>query len=180
MQSKATHELPNADVLSTVYVVLGLCDLDRRKTNYAEIEHNFFEALRIFEALVDREEHNRYRVENDIWRARIFNNLGLVSAARGQYSKAIRYNQRSCRLKLKHFEEYGLAQTTSNLAKTYIAMGELKLALAALQEVVAWMRRIPDAYICEDAILETLLTLQSNGFISITQRARARAIHYSL
>jgi tetratricopeptide (TPR) repeat protein len=179
IRSRAAHEPHNADVLSTAYVVSALCDLDRRKKNYADIEHNFLEALRIFEALIAREKHNRHRVENDIWRARIFNNLGLVSAARGYHRKAIRYYLRSCRLKRRHFEEYGLAQTTSNLAKTYTAIGKLKLALAAVREVTAWMRKIPDAYICEDAILETLTTLQSRGLISVTQRACDHAAHYS-
>lgn len=180
IMSRAAHEPHNADVLSTAYVVSALCDLDRRKKTYAEIEHNFLEALRIFEALIAREKHNRYRVENDIWRARIFNNLGLVSAARGQHSKAIRHYLRSCQLKRRHFEEYGLAQTTSNLAKTYIAIGKLKLALAAFQEVTAWMRKIPDPYICEDAILETLTALQSRRLISVTERACDHAAHYSL
>lgn len=179
INSKAANYPSNADVLSTAYVVLGLCDFDRRKTNYSEIEMNFLEGLRVFEELIKREKDNRHIVENDIWRARIFNNLGLLYGARGHHRKAIKYYLSSCRLKRKHFEEYGLAQTTSNLAKTYLTTGELTLALDCLQQVLAWMRRIPDTYICEDAIFEILYALQSKGLVKMHPKAPALASRHS-
>jgi tetratricopeptide (TPR) repeat protein len=179
INSRAANHPSNADVLSTAYVVLALCDLDRRKTNYSEIETSFLEGLRIFEELIRREKNNRHLVENDIWRARIFNNLGLLYEAKGQHRKAIQYYLRSCKLKRKHFEEYGLAQTTSNLAKTYVATNKMALALGCLQEVLAWMQKIPDSYICEDAIFEVLHALQSKALVKIKPEVAALAADYS-
>ena len=179
INSQAANDPSNADVLSTAYVVLGLCDLDRRKTNYSQIEKNFLDGLRIFEELLEREQDNRHLVENDIWRARIFNNLGLLYEAKGQHRKAIQYYLRSCKLKRKHFEEYGLAQTTSNLAKTYIAINKMALALGCLHKVLAWMQKIPDSYICEDAIFEVLDALQSKSLVEINPGVPALAANYS-
>ena len=153
--------------------------MDRRKTNYDEIQMNFLEGLRVFEELIGREKGNRHLVENDIWRARIFNNLGLLYEAKGQHRKAVQYYLRSCKLKRKHFEEYGLAQTTSNLAKTYIATGELALARGCLEQVLAWMQKIPDSYICEDAIFEVLDSLQSKGLLKMNPGVPALAADYS-
>jgi tetratricopeptide (TPR) repeat protein len=167
IKSAAARKPENGDVLSTAYVVLGLCDLDSEKGNYREIEKSFRVGLAIFEKLLAREKHSQQSVENDIWRARIFNNLGLVAAAQGRYNRAIKYYLRSCALKRRHFEEYGLAQTTSNLAKTYIAMDQLKLAADCLDQVASWMEKIPDPYICGDAILEVLQALQRRGLIKM-------------
>jgi tetratricopeptide (TPR) repeat protein len=179
MKTVAARKPENADVLSTAYVVLGLCNLDRGTKNYAETEKAFLKGLRIFEGLVAREKTSGHRVENDIWRARIFNNLGLLAEAQGRHEQAIRYYLRSCKLKQKHFEEYGLAQTTSNLAKTYLATGEFRLASDCLKNVLTWMQKIPDAYICEDAIFEILQALQSQGLLKMKSNAAASASHYS-
>ena len=61
----------------------GLIALDRSDKDYNRIEAFFKDGLRVFKEFVATEAPGKYEAENGIWRARILNNLGLVSMARG-------------------------------------------------------------------------------------------------
>lgn len=68
------------DAVSTALVECGLVALDRGETDFDKIESLFRRGLEVFEKLVAAEPAGENLAENDVWRARIFNNLGLVLA----------------------------------------------------------------------------------------------------
>jgi tetratricopeptide (TPR) repeat protein len=163
----------NADIVSTVHVEMGLCDLDRGSREFEAIEKHFMAALEVFNPVVERECGGRFAVESEIWRARIFNNLGLLYAAKGDHKKSIVYLNKSLKIKQRHHELYGRAQTLSNMAKVQISAGLLTQAAQALSQVVDIMRETPDKYICQDAIIEILAILSETRHIKI-QRGSVR------
>jgi tetratricopeptide (TPR) repeat protein len=167
LNDPAARRLTSADMVSTAHVQLGLCDLDRGSREFDIIEKHFMTGLEIFEALVKRERDNKYAVENDIWRARIFNNLGLLYAAKGDHKKSIEYFTKSLKIKARHHEQYGYAQTLSNVAKVQISSGHIKKAVLTLTRVVNIMREVPDPYICQDAVIEILFVLKATRLIKL-------------
>jgi tetratricopeptide (TPR) repeat protein len=158
-------------MVSTAHVQLGLCDLDRGSQEFDSIENHFMTALEVFNALVERECDNRYAVENDIWRARIFNNLGLFYAARGNHKESIAYFTKSLEIKERHHELYGYAQALSNVAKVQISAGHTRKAVQALSGVIDIMREVADLYICQDAVIEMLFVLKTKNYIKIQNRS---------
>jgi hypothetical protein len=159
-----------ADAVSTALVECGLVALDRGDTHVDKIESLFRRGLEVFERLVATETAGKNRAENDIWRARIFNNLGLVLAARGEYSRSIRMYERSIALKARHHERYGIAQTSANLARLQILNRKLAAAAATVSRLVDEMERIPDVYICGDAVAGCLVALSDRGYLSVRIR----------
>jgi tetratricopeptide (TPR) repeat protein len=163
------------DVVSTALVECGLVALDRGETDFDKIESLFRRGLEVFEKLVAAEPAGENLAENDIWRARIFNNLGLVLAARGEYRRSMRMYERSMALKARHHERYGIAQTSANLAKLQILNRQLTAASATLSRLVEEMKRIPDPYICGDAIAGCLGALSDRRCLPFRARNLAKA-----
>jgi hypothetical protein len=147
------------DAVSTALVQRGLVALDRGDTDFGAIEKFFRDGLQVFEELVTVEPPGKYAAENDIWRARIFNNLGLVLVVGGRCRAGVRMYGRSLRLKAKHHERYGIAQTYANLARAHILLGDMSGAKTSLKVLAGQMAQIPDAYICWDAISGCLAAL---------------------
>lgn len=176
LNDPSAKRLTSADMVSTAYVELGLCDLDRGSRDFDSIEKHFMTALEVFNALVEKEGGKRYVVENDIWRARIFNNLGLVYAAKDDHKKSIEYFMKSLKIKERHHERYGYAQTLSNVAKVQISAGHTKRAVDALSRVIDIMREVPDPYICQDAVIEMLFVLKAKHHIKIQNRSIQEAM----
>ena len=158
------------DVVSTALVQRGLISLDRGDTDFAQIETLFRQALQVFEQLVASEPPGKYEAENDIWRARIFNNLGLVLAAQGKFRASTIAYQRSLRLKAGHHDRYGMAQTYANLAKAQILAADLKAAASSTSALLRLMKQVPDAYICADGILGCLTALRDTNRIVLRKR----------
>lgn len=177
LNDPAARRLTIADMVSTAHVELGLCDLDRGIQEFDTIEKHFMTALEVFNALIERERSKKYAVENDIWRARIFNNLGLVYAAKGDHKESIAYFKKSLKIKELHHEQYGYAQTLSNMAKVQVSVGHLRLAARALSRVVNIMREMPDPYICQDGIFEILSILKATRRIKIRNRSIQDAVN---
>jgi tetratricopeptide (TPR) repeat protein len=159
------------DAVSTALVQVGLIALDRGDTDWDRIESLFRQGLQVFENLVATEPSGKYEAENDIWRARIYNNLGLVFSARGEYHKCIEFYERSLRLKSRHHELYGIAQTYGNLAKTEILVGRLPRAVAALNRIVEQLKRTPDIHICADTVSGCLTALIDKKNVSLRIRS---------
>lgn len=160
----------SADTVSTALVVLGLILLDREDPDLHKIRALFLEGLTIFEKLVASEPRGKFQAENDTWRARIFNNLGLVSAKEGKYDESIKLYKRSLDLKQKHHEQYGVLQTSVNIAKVQMLSGHIDDAAKTLNSLVAGLARIPDVYICQDAIGCCLGVLLEKGFLRLALR----------
>ncbi len=158
------------DVMSTALVQCGLVALDRGDTDFDKIESLFRQGLQVFEELVTTETPGKYEAENDIWRARIFNNLGLVLAARAKYGTSMEMYQRSLRLKARHHDRYGIAQTYANLAKVQILAGDVNAAVTSMGLLVDQLARIPDAYICADAIAGCLTALRDSKRLTVNIR----------
>lgn len=156
LRSKFANRPDQADLISSVYVLFGLCDLDRKNNNYDQIENWFLQALDLTDQFssLHRDDSQTAAIEN--WKARIFNNLGELNATKGDYKKAIKCYKKSLKIKEYFHEGKGVAQTKSNLAKVYLMKRNLKLALECLNKVVELMNESPDVYICRDAITEIL------------------------
>lgn len=158
---------PARDAFSTTLVQLGLIALDRGDTDFDRIESLFRQALEVFEELVASEAPGKYDAENDIWRSRIFNNLGLVLAARRDYAASINMYRRSLALKARHHERYGIAQTHANLAKLEICMGQLAAAARLLDLLCQELIELPDAFICSDAVIGCLSALRDTKLLPV-------------
>jgi tetratricopeptide (TPR) repeat protein len=162
------------DAISTALVQRGLVALDRGDTDFVAIEKFFRDGLQVFEELVATEPPGRYAAENDIWRAQILNNLGLVLVAGGRYRAGVLMYERSIRLKEKHHERYGIAQAYANLARAQILLGDMPGTKTSLKVLAGQMAQIPDAYICWDAISGCLAALnETNG---LTFKAKYPAV----
>jgi tetratricopeptide (TPR) repeat protein len=156
------------DVVSTGLVQLGLISLDCGDQDFDKIAGLFRQASQVFDDLVKSEPPGKYDAENDIWRARIMNNVGLLLAAQGEAAKSIRMYRRSIRLKAKHHDRYGISQTLANIAAAEILDGKLNAAAKTAQQLVVRLTQDPDAYICADAVVGCL------GALRKTNRLRAR------
>src|SRR5271157_1081333 len=161
------------DVISTALVQLGLIALDREDKNFEEIAAHFRRASEVFEELVQSEPAGKYDAENDIWRARMLNNTGLLLTAQGEIEKGIRTYRRSIRLKAKHHDRYGIAQTLANIAAAEILDGKLNAAAKTAQQLVARLTQDPDAYICADAVVGCLGALHKTNRLRIRVRKLA-------
>ena len=135
------------------------------------IESHFTRALKVFEELVKREKGNRYVVENDIWRARILNNFGLLYSRRKDARNAIKFFRRSIEIKTRHNERQGVSRTLSNIANLQLKYGDLDHAAQTLNELVEIMGDLPDKYICEDTISQTLEILQITVKLPIKEKS---------
>jgi len=169
----AARSHASKDAVSTALVQCGLIAIDRGDKDYDRIERFFQEGLRIFEELVATEPPGKYEAENDIWRARILNNLGLVSMARGDYPLSVSRFGQSVDLKIRHHERYGIAQTYGNLAKAQILQGRLSEAATTLAQLVAEARLTPDPYICNDSISGCLAALRDTRRLILRIRTEA-------
>ena len=161
------------DVVSTGLVQLGLIHLDRGDQNFQEIAALFRQAIEVFEELVKSEPPGKYDAENDIWRARIMNNVGLLLSAQGKTEKSIQMYRRSIRLKTKHHDRYGIAQTLANIAAAEILDGKLNAAAKTAQQLVTRLTQDPDAYICADAVVGCLGALHKTNRLRIRVRKLA-------
>ena len=155
-RSKFANKPEQADLLSSAYVITGLCDLDRGKRNYDQIEDSFQRALAATELFASLQTDDSQSAAIENWKARILNNIGLLFEAKGDYERAILYFKKSLEIKEAHHEERGYAQTMSNLSKVYLAKRDYGMATQALRIVVELMEKSPDVYICRDAILNLL------------------------
>jgi tetratricopeptide (TPR) repeat protein len=178
IKSKFANRPENAEILSTAFVVLGLSYLDRDLKNYSETEHCFLEGLRLTRSFELLQKDNSQKAAIQIWKARIYNNLGILESARNDFVKAIAYFNGSLKIKHKYHEETGIAQTQANLAKVYFASSNFRQGLGSLRSVVALMEKSPSAYICFDTTVE-VLRLAAPGFrfrlpISVSAVATAR------
>lgn len=155
------------DAVSTALVQCGLIALDRGDKDYDRIEAFFQNGLKVFEELVASEPPGTFEAENDIWRARILNNLGLVSLARGAYRQSVLQFTQSVDLKTRHHERYGVTQTYANLAKAQILQSRLSAAATTLGRLLAESNLTPDPYICADTISGCLAALRDTKTLSI-------------
>jgi tetratricopeptide (TPR) repeat protein len=156
MKSRFANRPENAEILSSAFVVRGLLDIDRGLSNFKEIESRFQEGLRltrIFEAL--QTDHSQ-KAAIQVWKARIYNNLGLVALAQKHYARAIANFEKSLRIKEKYHDETSIAQTQANLAKVYLSIANLSRTAACMKVTAKLMRKSPSKYICLDTIAEIL------------------------
>jgi hypothetical protein len=161
---------PSRDAYSTALVELGLIALDRGEPDLAKIEAYFWHGLEVFEALVASEPPGKFAAENDIWRARIFNNLGLVLAARHDFPASKKMYERSLALKARHHERYGVAQTHANLAMVQISAGRVRAAASILKILAEELSEIPDAFVCNDAVCGCLSALRRAKLLPVALR----------
>jgi tetratricopeptide (TPR) repeat protein len=103
----------------------------------------------------------------EIFRSRIMNNLGIVFASLGKYQQAVAAYTSSRNIKISHHDDRGVAQTESNLAKSYLKMGDYDDAAQSLREVVQRMKKSPDRYICNDAVEEILPSLAESVGLTV-------------
>ena len=169
LESRTAQNRQNSIWLSTAHVVVGLCDLERNKGNHNDVERHFKMGLQIFDDLVAGTRGHEFKPHDQIWRARIFNNLGLLCAQEGEYERSLSWYERSCAIKLKHHDIYGYSQTVSNMAKAYAASGRIDKAAEKLTALVNLMEKTPDKYICTDAIRDVLFYLRRSGALSIRE-----------
>jgi len=151
------------DVVSTALVQLGLVALDRGDRKFEDIAAHFRRASKVFEDLVRSEPPGRYEAENDIWRARILNNTGLLLAAQDEIEESIRMYRRSIRLKSRHHDRYGISQTLANIAVAQILDRNLSQAAQTVDQLLARLTQDPDAYICADAVVGCLGALRKTN-----------------
>jgi tetratricopeptide (TPR) repeat protein len=161
MDSRFAARPENAEILSSAYVVRGLCDYDRGRKNYGEISRWFREALRLTRAFESLQRDDSQKAAIQIWKARIHNNLGLVATAQNDYPRAIDHFDRSLRIKERFHEETGIAQTHANLAMIYLSSSDFGDATRHLKLVVRLMRKSPSKYICRETILQALRLFHS-------------------
>ncbi len=131
--------------------------------------------MKVLESLVPTKQRDKYRTEDDIWRARIFNNLGLVLAAKQDYDGSLEMYRQSFRLKLKHHDQYGVVQTRANLARLQILTGRVTEAAASAVLLVQELTRIPDSYICADAINGCFSALAEKKYLPYPAHVLAKA-----
>lgn len=142
----------NADLRSSAHVHLGLCDLDRDRGNFKEIEEHFLHALADITEFGASPGGRLWRTEIEIWKARIYNNLGITYSEWGQYPQSLEYYRRSIKIKRKHHEEVGIANTLNNVTKLYVRSGKYGNAARSLRQVISILRRVPDTYVLRDAL----------------------------
>jgi tetratricopeptide (TPR) repeat protein len=175
LSDRASRNPSNGIAVSTALNQLGLIALDRGDSDVAEIESFFWRAMKVLESLIPTKQRDKYRTEDEIWRARIFNNLGLVLAAKRNYTESLKMYQQSLRLKLKHHDQYGVVQTRANLARLQVLTGRITEAAASAVLLVQELTRIPDSYICADAINGCFSALAEKNYLPYQARDLAQA-----
>lgn len=150
----------NADSMSALAVITGLCFLDEGRGNYREIEHLFIEGLRLANVYAQygksRHPTDAYLVGGVIWKARILNNLGYLYATEGEHRKALRAYKDALEIKRRYSEEVGVAQTEVNMAVSLLHLGVAGEAAEYLEDALRCMQKTPDFYVCRDALFYVL------------------------
>ena len=75
-------------------------------------------------------------------RASTWTNLGIVHAARGRHSEALRYHRSSAELFEAIHDEEGIAYCRNNIGLQLLFLGEIEAGLNSLQEAVDLWRRL--------------------------------------
>lgn len=137
-------------IRSTALVGLGLCLMDEDEKRPEEAEAYYLQALEATERFAATERATSQSASVDIWKARIYNNLGLVKSNQQRWQEAEQYFRDSMALKEKNHEEVGWAQSCANLAKVYYRMERQADLLGCFDHVTRVMHKNPDRSLCED------------------------------
>jgi two-component system, NarL family, sensor histidine kinase UhpB len=121
--------LKDTFLIALSFYHLGQYFLDLKKLN--EAEQLFQQSLRL-----------RFEKDQSEYTAVVYNDLGFLNGERGLFDKQVDWNLKAIRLYQKNKNDFGEAQSLSNLSTTYLEVGKKQEAFAYAKQALAIREKI--------------------------------------